>query len=280
MAEAEAAIEIDGEIESAELSPGGELTEPVIPEKAPEKAPEPEDEAGEAEPEAKKVAPLTPEQQASVNEAIGRKVAKQREAERKAEEAERKLQEAQNRLAQFETQQRPNIPPPPDPYDDNFQEKVQHRDALIAHAAQWDAQQQFAQQQHQNAQAEAQRKAHEQTVQSVQSYSDKATKLGIKADELKQAGAAVAEYGIPDRIALRILKDDRGPEITTYLSKNLMELDELSRMEPEDAAVYIETVIKPKAKREPKKLAPEPTEALRGSVVPNPGDGPPGVTYE
>lgn len=236
------------------------------------------------EPEAPKIPPLTEEQQQVFNEAIAKKVAKQREAERKAEEIERKFQEAQAKLAKYETPIRPDIPPPPDRYDFNsdseFQQAIQHRDALIARATAFDVQANWERQQEQFRQQQAQAEQQRKMQELVESYSSKADKLGIAAAELQAAGQQVAQYGIPERIAARILRDERGPEVTVYLSRNLAELDTLANMEPEDAAVYIETVIKPKSRRNPPKLPTEPAEPIKGAGVPEGKRGPPNTTYE
>jgi DNA repair exonuclease SbcCD ATPase subunit len=233
----------------------------------------------EAQPEAKKPPPLTEEQQAAVNDAIGKKVAKQREAERQAQEYQQQLQELSQRLQKYETPVRPDIPPPPDPYEDGFAQKVAERDAIIARAAQFDAQIEWEKQQEQRKQQEAANAERERVGKVVQSYSDTAGKMGITADELQAAGAQIAPM-VPDRLALRILNDPQGPEITTYLAKNLVELDTLSRMHPEDAAVYLETAIKPKAKRPPPKLAPDPSDKLSGASMREGDMGPKGATYE
>jgi len=115
-------------------------------------------------------------------------------------------------------------------------------------------------------------------VKTVETYSEVATKLGITSEELAAAGAQIAPY-VPDKLALRILNDASGPEITTFLAKNLVELDKVTRMDPMDAAVYLETVIKPAAKRPVPKLAPEPTDKLSGASVKEAGRGPKGVQY-
>jgi len=252
---------------------GEELT-PV-----PDTAPEPAPETPAPEPEAKKAPPpLTPEQQESVNEAIGKKVAKQREAERQAQEYQAQLAEAQRKLQQYEAPVRPDIPPPPDPYEDNFAQKVAHRDAMIAKAAQFDAEINWRNNQEQQRQQQAAAEERAKVVKTVETYSEVATKLGITSEELATAGAQIAPY-VPDRLAMRILNDASGPEITTYLAKNLVELDRVTRMSPEDAAVYLETTIKPAAKRTPPKLAPEPTDKLSGASVKESGRGPRGAQY-
>lgn len=244
---------------------------------APEVKPETKEEA--LEPEAKKAPPpLTPEQQESVNEAIGKKVAKQREAERQAQEYQAQLAEAQKRLQQYEAPVRPDIPPPPDPYEDNFAQKVAHRDAMIAKAAQFDAEINWRNTQEQQRQQQIAAEERAKVVKTVETYSEVATKLGITSEELAEAGSKIAPY-VPDRLALRILNDASGPEITTFLAKNLVELDKVTRMSPEDGAVYLETVIKPAAKRPTPKLAPEPTDKLSGASMKESGRGPKGAQY-
>jgi DNA repair exonuclease SbcCD ATPase subunit len=254
--------------------PTGEELEPVT-ESAPVETPE----APAPDIEAKKTPALTPEQQEAVDQAIGKKVAKQREAERQAEEARRELLEAQQRLQQYERPIRPDIPAPPDPYEDNFAAKVAHRDAMIAKAAEFDAQIRWQQQQEQARQQQTIAEERAKVVKTVESYSETASKLGITADELQEAGAKIAPY-MPDKLALRILNDASGPEITTYLARNLVELDKVTRMDAMDAAVYLETVIKPKSKRAPVKLPPEPTESLSGAAMREGQRGPRGVVYE
>jgi len=247
--------------------PAGDTAEPVKPQ---EDAP--------AETEAKKIPPLTAEQQEAVNEAIGKKVAKQREAERQAQEIQQQLAEAQRRLQQYEAPVRPDIPPPPDPYEDNFAEKVAHRDAMIAKAAQYDGQIAWQRQQEQQLQQQAAAAEQERIRGVVSAYSETANKLGITADELKIAGAQIAQI-VPDRLAMRILADPSGPEITTYLARNIAEADKMARMSPEDAAVHLEMVVKPKAKRPAPKLAPEPSERLSGASMQESQRGPRGTTY-
>lgn len=219
-------------------------------------------------------------QQAKFNEEIGKKVAKQREAERLANEERERREAAERKLAELQAPVRPDIPPIPDPYDSDFQAKAAHRDAMIAKAAQYDAQIAWQRQQAEQARQQEAMKAQQALQQTAVSYAEKASKLGVQPQELQQAGAAVAQYGVNDRLANRILRDDRGPEITVFLSRNFQELETLNSMEPEDAAVYLETVIKPRAKRQPPTLAPAPPEPLRGSGSPEGQRGPEGVIYE
>jgi len=223
--------------------------------------------------------PFSEKQQAKFNEEIARKVAKQREAERKASQLEQEAEALRLKVQQYEAPIRPDIPPPPDPYDDGFAEKVRYRDAMIARAAQYDAHQ--AWQQNQQAMAAQQRQQAEQDKlrDTVTTYSEKAEKLGISAQELAQSGQIVAAYGISNEVAEHILNDDQGPAITRYLAKNPLEMDKVMGMTPLKAAAYIEATIKP-ATQSPPRLAPEPTESLRGSGARERERGPKGAVFE
>jgi len=106
---------------------------------APEVKPETKEEA--LEPEAKKAPPpLTPEQQESVNEAIGKKVAKQREAEEKAQAASAELEQLRTAKADLEAQlnqtSRPVLTPTADnpladvDSDEALQQRIQNAQAV------------------------------------------------------------------------------------------------------------------------------------------------------
>jgi len=271
MSEAESAVIYDDTPPAEDMTP--QLTEVKIPE--PEKAPEP---VAEDKPE-----PFTAKQQEIFNAEIARKVAKQREAERKAQELEEKYQEMQRKVAEYEAPVRPDIPPPPDPYETDFAARVAERDAKIAQAARWDASQEVVRQQQLYQQQQIIAKQQEAQMEKVKTYSKQAETLGITEQELAVAGQSVAQF-IPNTpegnaLALHILDDPSGPELTVYLSKSPLELDKLVHMNPLKAAAYLESVIKPAAKRPPPTLAPEPIEPLKGSGVPEKGRGPAGVEY-
>lgn len=245
--------------------------EPIVPhETAEEKAPEVDN-----TPE-----PFSEKQQAKFNEEIARKVAKQREAERKAQALEEELAATKARVQQYEAPVRPDIPDPPDPYEPDFAQKVAYRDALIARAAQFDGQQAYMRHQEQQQAQERIQREQDRLRETVTTYSDTAEKLGISAQELAEAGKSVQAFGINDDLAGHILSDEMGPGITVYLAKNPLELDKLSAMSPLKAAAYIESHIKPNAKRPPPKLAPEPTESVKGSGAREGERGPKGTVYE
>ena len=250
---------------------------------APEEETQPEasqEETPEEAPEPPKVE-FTEEQQAIFNDQIGKKVAKQREAERVAEEERQKREELEARLAKLEDSGRPEIPPIPDPFDDDFEAKVKARDEALLKSALYDAEQQRVAQQKQYQAQQAQQAKLQEMQDKVTAYSGRADKLGIKPEELQAAGNQVAQMGVGEEIAGHILDDEQGPAITMYLAKNPMEVEQIRSMGPLRAAVYIETNIKGKAVAARPKVstAPAPTESPKGSGMPE-GEKLPGVTYE
>ena len=210
---------------------------------------------------------FSPEQQEFIERKIvSEKVAKQREAERKAEEAERKAGELQAELDKLTKPTKPEVPPMPDQYADDFEEQYAAREQKLRELAVFEEgeRQQAAYNQHQE--QEAARKKAEEFTAVAESYTDRAGKLGIKAAELQEAGQQVASMGMSNEVVHHILTEDQGPAITVYLAKNPTEADTLSRMNPMRAAVYIATEIKPKAiESRPKvELAPAPTDSPKG----------------
>jgi hypothetical protein len=198
-----------------------------------------------------------------------------------AQQAKRELEAANKRIEEFEAKQREqmeaqigNIPPLPDPFDDDYEEKVRQREELIAKKAQYDAQQSVWQQQQQAQQQQAEKLKQEQLQAQVQAYNARTKELGISPDELQAAGNTVAQYGISDDLTMAILADSDGPLITKYLAANPMELSSLSNMNPLQGAMHIERVVRAKANAlKPKPSnAPKPSENLQGRGQ-QPGDG-------
>jgi len=250
-----------------------EVAEPADPEQ--EATPEPEK---EPEATAEKKVEFTPEQQAVFDQAIGKKTAKAREAERRAEEAERRAEEAQRQLAQFNAPVKQNVPDYPDPYDADFQAKLQQREAIIAHNARVDWEMQQRQQQDQVAQQQKAQREQAALQESVATYTQQAAKLGITQDRLAQAGASVAQFGIHNDLVTHILGDDHGPAITVYLADHPLELEQVASMSPLQAAAYIEREVKPKMRKKVDP-PPAPVPTLKGSGIPEKDRGVAGSTY-
>ena len=241
-----------------------------------------EDEEGE-EGEERDGAPLPPDVQAKLDRAMSKKTAmhykKLREVEARAEAAERRAEEFAKYAPQ---QQAPEVPEPPDPYADDYDQQMERYRASIAQRAQWEVleRDRLTQQQRQQA-LDAQREL-EQRNKTVAEYAARSAKLGIKQTELQKAALALQDYGIDMRLAQRIVKEDYGPGITLYLSKNPQVLADLHAMPYEDAVVTLATTVKEAAKaaRQARTPPPDPVRRDRGTGLREREMGPEGATYE
>lgn len=227
-----------------------------------------EDEA----PAAKRVE-FTPEQQEVFDATVGKKAAKLRETEQALEAAQRELQEKEAVLARFQEPQRPELPPEPDPDSYDYQEQQQRYAEGLRAQATYDARQEVLQQQKEA--AEQQQRAAEEAVvmQAAQSYQKQAETLKVDPVRLRAAGEIVSNYGIPDDLAMHIMSDPQGPELTLYLGEHPLELDEVVRLPPMRAAIHLE---KMKAKiietRSSGKRPPKPTKTPKSSSAPARGE--------
>jgi len=226
------------------------------------------------------------EQQRVFDDAINKKVFKSHEKERKfqreAEDLQRQLTELQAKLPK---QGRPQIPQAPDPYalsDEEYKRSYAQRDEAMRNAFAYDQQQKAISQQQQSLKHEQDKKQYEALNEKVESYSQAAKRLGVKAEELQVAANVVAQFGINNDVVQFILDDEQGPLITTYLSKNPIELEELSHLSPAQAAVRIATQIKQKAAALKPKVngAPDPLESPHSAGKSPKPRGPAGATFE
>lgn len=250
-----------------------EVAEPADPEQ--EATPEPEKKPKAT---AENKVEFTPEQQVVFDQAIGKKTAKAREAERRAEEAERRAEEAQRKLEQFNAPVHRDVPPYPDSYESDFQDKLKQREAVIAHNARVDWEMQQRQQQDQVAQQAKAQREQAALQETVATYTQQAAKLGITQDRLAQAGASVAQFGIHNDLVTHILADDHGPAITVYLADHPLELEQVASLSPLQAAAYIEREVKPKMRKKVDP-PPAPVPTLKGSGVPEKDRGVSGSRY-
>ena len=225
---------------------------------------------------------FTPEQQEIFNKTVGVKVAEKRAIEQEKLRLEKELAELRARVP---TQSQPVVPDLPDPFvlsDEEYRQRIQQRERALIEQAQYQARQRAIEDNQRQAQYQAQMKQQEELNASIKSYADRATKLGIKPEELQVAGSTVAQFGMDDTLVSYILADEHGPLITKYLSANLTELDELSRMPPTLAAVKIATTVKQKAASLKPKVnnAPDPLDTPRGAGSAPKPKGPQGATFE
>ena len=226
---------------------------------------------------------FTAAQQQKFNDAIGKKVRQTRDMERRADELQRQVDELQARVP---VEQRPEVQAAPDPFsisDEEYRRSLAQRDQQVLAQANFDHQRRQQQENQERVQQEQAQAQQQQQDEKIRDYAGRAAKLGIKAEDLQVAGNAVAQHGIGAELGQYILESDQGPLITTYLANNPLELDELKYLSPAQAAVAIETKIKPKAAAsQPKKVTdtPDPLERPHGAGKASSKRGPQGATFE
>ena len=226
---------------------------------------------------------FTPGQQQKFNDAIGKKVRQTRDMERRADELQRQVNALQARVP---VEQRPEVQAVPDPFsisDEEYRRNLAQRDQQVLAQANFDHQRRQQQEQQERVRQEQAQAQHQQQDEKIRDYAGRAAKLGIKAEDLQVAGNAVAQHGIGAELGQYILESDQGPLITTYLANNPLELDELKYLSSAQAAVAIETKIKPKAAAsQPKKVTdtPDPLERPHGAGKASSKRGPQGATFE
>lgn len=223
---------------------------------------EPQHEENSEEPKA------DPNQEA-IQKVIDRKHFEAKEAERKAEEYRKQLEQYQNQQPVA-----PTIPERPDPFDDDYDAKMQHYEQAVAAKGRHDYEQQVRanqqQQEQQRLQAEQQQKLNE----SLGKYVESGKKAGMSIEEMQQAGQIVDSYGIGAEIQQALIADEDGALIVKHLAANPAAASEIASMSLYQAALHLDRTIRPMAKQlKPKTTsAPAPNKRVQsGSVDPDLG---------
>ncbi len=264
-------IEFDESLSQEEID--AEAGPPETPPEGPEAAPDEPAKTEEGHIE------FSPGQQQFINEKIvGPKVAKQREAERAAEE----LRAENERLKQqLPMETRPEVPDMPDQYADDYEKQVQARDQAIQDQIRYDERQRAQAERDQAMLLDQYQKDIDAQNARIAEYANRSKDLGVEPEQLQAAGKIVGASGIGAELTNHIIADKHGPAITKYLADNPVELNEIVGMTPMQAAIHIETNIKPgiTKKLSSTEAPPPPTETLKGGAVSHKG-GPDGAIYE
>lgn len=205
-----------------------------------------------------------------VQKAINKQHYKYREEERKRLAAEEELKKAQEELARYRPD--PNtveIPPMPDAWDEDYDAKIQAREAAIQKKAQLDYQAQVRQDEEFKQQQEAQLRQQRAMQEKLEKYADRATKQGIKEADLVVAANKVADAGVSPHVADFLLTSEDGPTLTAYLAdeRNTLELYDLAQMNPIEVGMKL-TEIRAKAadffSKGKRQNAPPPADDVTG----------------
>lgn len=201
-----------------------------------------------------------------------------------AKENERKYLAAQKELEQYKAQQQqdaPEIPPVPDPFEDDYDLKLKQRDEAMRQRIAWETEQNYIARQNQQVEQQKQETKARELYEKQTTYTQRAKDLGISGEDLQKAGETVAHYGLNDGLVMEILGDNDGALITRHLAANPMEIEALNGMSPYQAAIYIERM-RPKleALKPRRTKAPSPSTRLEGKGTPAPSDENYGAIYE
>ena len=223
-----------------------------------------------SEPEAEQEKPVvSPEQKAAAENAF-----KAREAKRETEAVRRELESLK---AQIPKETRPDVPELQEFAD---AEEMQAWQTANTEAIRYDERQRViaeTQQAVQQQQAQAEQVAFNEKVQA---YSSNAEKLGVKPEELQQAGGLVSPYLRQDLVQA-VLDDEDGPLVTVFLSANPEAIDSLNNANMLSIGqIYADIKAKAATLKPKQSQAPEPAEVLTGGGAPKKDTGPEGATYE
>lgn len=206
--------------------------------------------------------------QAAIQKVINEKTFKAKQAEREAQEYKAKLESYEAKQREQEAAQYASVPDVPDPFDDDYEEKIVARDKALLAKAQFDAQNQYyLQQQQSQQQQDAQAKA-TKIQQSFTSYAKKAAELGINQNELVAIGDTVGKYGLSLELQTYILDDPDGPLIAKHLANSPNDGFELANMSPYDVGTFLNNIKTKAGALKPKtSTAPKPATHLQGGSL-------------
>lgn len=208
----------------------------------------------------------TQEEQDAIQKAINKKHFEKMQAQRERDAALQELERIRAENAQ--QQQKVEIPPVPDPFDENYGEKLAAREQAIQEKARIEYAEKQQLEQQQNYYLQMQQKKQIEQAEAMNKCYENAQKNGISQDDLNFAAQQLAAGNINAQVAENIVKDDDSALLISYLGGNAQEIDIISQLDPFGAAMYIERNIRPKI-RKPKTVsaAKAPPKVVKGGSV-------------
>lgn len=203
--------------------------------------------------------------QAAIQKAINKKHFEAQQAKREAEEYKRKVEEYERQQRELEAAKFRDIPSLPDPFDDDYEQKVRERDALIIQKAQFDAQQSYYYQQQQLQQQQREQQQREAQAKLEQDFLANAKKVGAKDEEIVSVVTTLVQAGLNNDLGNAIMADADGYLVAKHLAANPMEAYELNSMNPILAGAKYAEIRKKAVALKPKTTsAPKPSKDLTG----------------
>lgn len=195
-----------------------------------------------------------PEQKLVNQEAIEKRINKltfeKHEERRKREQMEESFKRLKAELEkQKSAQQDIEVPPMPDLYDDDFEQKLKIREEALSKAAAAQARKQFLEEQHQK---ELHRKAQEENAKisrQVDEMYKNAKDHGISKEELEGYDQTVSGFIANQNLARFILAQKDSALIVKYLAHSPQEMEQIRGMDDLNASVLIATRIAQEASK-------------------------------
>ena len=205
----------------------------------------------------------------------------------KFREEQRRANDLEERLNSLESQNKPvtvqdiAIPPMPETWDENYDQKMRERDAAIGQNATNEA----VKSQQAQANAEREQEQQREEVKKVQKlntdFVDNANKLGVNKDTLATAQQVVVDYGVSQEIAHAIITDPNGPLIIQHLAANPLDLYDLSNGNSfQSGQKWTEIQTKSAALKPKTSSTPKPSTSVNGGGAGVKERGPKGATFE
>lgn len=160
------------------------------------------------------------------------------------------------------------IPPMPDAFDDDYDQKVNARDEAIRNQANFNAQNQAYQNQQQQIQ-QGQLVQQQQASEKVQNdFLSNARGTGATDTEIASVVNTLVTQGLSGDLGSAVMADEDGYFIAKHLAANPVEAFELSQMNPYAAgAKFAELKVKAGALKPKQSNTPEPVDNLQGNGV-------------
>lgn len=197
---------------------------------------------------------------------INRQHRKYRDEERARKKIEAEAESLRKELEEFKAKSvDTTIPPIPDPYDDNYEEKIKARDEAIQRVTAHNAHQSQLEAAQESKKKEAEIAEQEAIAEKVRGFDSNIVQLGVNPIEVKKAADTVVDYGVSDALQDVLLEDEEGPLLVSYLAQNPVELSELNSMSTLQMFNHL-NAIRPKAQLlKPKtSQAPDPGTQIEG----------------
>jgi len=234
------------------------------------------DDNDESQGEGSGSAPDNEDKQDAVQKAINRKHFQAMEAQRKYEEEKARREELEAKLQERQAPKPPpEIPPLPNPYDTDYDQKMVERDKILKDHAAYQYQQHILKRQKEYQQQQVQTQQQQQVQELVTKFQENASKLNIPKEQFAESDKIVGAYLNSPQTAEYLLKNDNGPLIVDYLANNVQEFDKINKLGGVDQVVHIVTEVLPKAIKGKKKTkAPDPIDnAHTSGRTRKPGSG-------